>query len=254
MLAALGVIVAAVAFAVLQRPGGPAISAPTSTGVLSTAAAGTLPDARKSAVDPVGRETSIVATATVPSVAVYRDTTDAQPIAQLTHPISSGGPLVFLVDERAGEWLRVLLPMRPNGSQGWIRAGDVSLAQHRFRIDVYLAEFRLDVFNSGKLIYAASIGVARDNAPTPGGRYYTTELLQPPTPDSAYGALAYGLSGFSDVFASFNGGPGQLGIHGTNDPSTIGTKVSAGCVRLRNDDILAIGKLLPLGVPVNIIP
>ena len=89
----------------------------------------------------------------------------------------------------------------------------------------------------------------------PLGRYYTTELLRPATPHSVYGSFAYGLSGFSDVFTEFAGGPGQLGIHGTNDPETLGSNVSSGCIRLHNDDIsyLVESIRLPLGVPVDVI-
>jgi lipoprotein-anchoring transpeptidase ErfK/SrfK len=77
--------------------------------------------------------------------------------------------------------------------------------------------------------------------------------LKPPTPNTVYGTYAYGLSGFSEVLETFNGGPGQLGIHGTNDPASIGQKVSSGCVRLKNADIDKLAALLPLGVPVEIV-
>ncbi len=198
-------------------------------------------------------DVSLVAAAVVPEVAVY-DTPDS-PTSRLSlaNPIASGGPLVFLVDEQIEGWIEVLLPLRPNGSTGWIRASDATLTQHQFRIEVHLAEFRLDVYQGGEPVFSATVGVARDNAPTPGGRYYVTELLQPPEPDSPYGTFAYGLSGYSDVFETFNGGAGQLGIHGTNDPSTIGQQVSSGCVRLRNEDIEQIVRYLPLGTPVEII-
>jgi lipoprotein-anchoring transpeptidase ErfK/SrfK len=216
----------------------------------SPAAAAPAPG-KTATVDP--RDGSVVATAAVPKVDIYTAPDPTQPPSRtLLNPIASGGPLVFLVEESRAGWHRVLLPVRPNGSTGWIRAGDVTLARHEFRIEVHLAEFRLDVRRRGQLIMQAPIGVARDNTPTPGGRYYTTELLRPPTPNSVYGTYAYGLSGFSDVLEAFNGGPGQLGIHGTNDPASIGQRVSAGCVRLRNEDMEKLVSLLPLGVPVAV--
>ena len=120
---------------------------------------------------------------------------------------------------------------------------------------MWLNDFVLAVTHREQTIFETTVGVARENAPTPLGRYYTTELLRPPSPNSVYGAYAYGLSGFSDTFDTLAGGPGQLGIHGTNDPKTLGTNVSSGCVRLHNDDItyLAESIQLPLGVPVDII-
>ncbi len=175
---------------------------------------------------------------------------------EFTNPIPSGGPLVFVVEEfDALDNLRVLLPTRPNGSFGWISGDDVKLTRHNFRLQVDLDAFQISLFDHEIGIWQAPVGVARENTPTPNGRYYTTELLRPIAPHSVYGSYAYGLSGYSEVLTEFAGGDGQLGIHGTNDPESIGTNASSGCVRLHNDDITflveSIG--LPVGVPVDVI-
>lgn len=199
---------------------------------------------------------SFVAEATVSTVSVYPTDLLTEPAFEFKNPISSGGPLVFLVENLNDlQTLEVLLPTRPNGSFGWINGNQVRLTRHNYAIKVWLNDFVLAVTHREQTIFETTVGVARENAPTPLGRYYTTELLRPPSPNSAYGAYAYGLSGFSDTFETFAGGPGQLGIHGTNDPKTLGTNVSSGCVRLHNDDItyLAESIQLPLGVPVDII-
>ena len=116
-------------------------------------------------------------------------------------------------------------------------------------------DFSLSVIDQEETIFETAVGVGRGGAPTPRGRYYTAELLRPPSSGTAYGPYAYGLSGYSDTFTNFLGGPGQLGIHGTNNPWTLGTNVSAGCVRLHNDDITYLVETLqlPLGVPVDIV-
>lgn len=164
-------------------------------------------------------------------------------------------PLVLLVAQRQGDWIEVYLPVRPNGSTGWLRADEVDITTHPWRIEAALEEFRLRVFKNDEVVYETEIGVSRENAPTPGGLYYTTELLQPPDPNTIYGTYAYGLSGFSETFEEFNGGPGQLGLHGTNEPWAIGTQVSSGCIRMRNEDIDYLVEVLklPLGVPVSVI-
>ena len=77
--------------------------------------------------------------------------------------------------------------------------------------------------------------------------------MRPPNPNTVYGRFAYGLLGYSEVLTEFEGGPGQLGIHGTNEPQTIGQQVSAGCIRLRNEDIELLVPILPLGVPVEVV-
>ncbi len=198
--------------------------------------------------------TSIVASAVVETVEVFTEPDEsAERIHELDNPIPSGGPLVFLVEESTTDWLHVLLPLRPNGSLGWIRATDVELTSHRYRIEVSLSDFDLKVFNGDQLAFQTAVAVAAENAPTPGGQYYITELLAPEVPDTIYGDFAYGLSGFSETFETFGGGPGQLGIHGTNDPDRIGSGVSSGCVRLANGDIAALVGFLPLGTPVAVI-
>lgn len=184
----------------------------------------------------------------------------AEPGIEITHtlanPVPSGGPLVFVVDELGAEgWHRVLLPVRPNGATGWVKGNEVRLTRHNYRILVELDEFRLTAFDHEVPFFEATVGVAAENTPTPGGRYYITELIQPLYPNSIYGAFAYGLSGYSEVLEEFAGGPGQLGLHGTNDPETLGTRVSSGCIRLHNDDItfLVSGEGIPLGTPVEVV-
>ena len=108
------------------------------------------------------------------------------------------------------------------------------------------------LFNDGQVAERFPIGVGTGDTPTPGGEFYIKELLQPPNPNGSYGTYAYGLSGYSDVLQSFNGGSGVVGIHGTNDDSTIGRDVSHGCIRLHNSDIEKLVGILPLGVPVEI--
>ena len=166
-------------------------------------------------------------------------------------------PLTLLVKGRSDDgWLEVWLPVRPNGSTGWVRASDVTTIQHDYRIEVALDEFTLRLYDGQDVAFEAPVAVAADNTPTPGGIYYTTELIRPvDAPNGPYGTYAYGLSGYSDVWQSFNGGPGQLGIHGTNQPEKMGQQVSNGCVRMRNQDIdrLAESIGLPLGVPVVVL-
>lgn len=199
---------------------------------------------------------SFVARARGDEVVVEETAGDGDARWTFANPVESGDDLLFLVEDYDGlEHYRVLLPTRPNGSFGWIRTDSVDLLRHNFAIRVELDEFRLTVFDHDQVVLETTVGVARDNAPTPRGRYYTTELIQPARPDSLYGAFAYGLSGFSDTFVSFNGGPGQLGIHGTNDPDSIGTNVSSGCIRMHNDDITRMVEVLKVtaGVPVEVL-
>ena len=176
----------------------------------------------------------------------------------LDNPQPSGAPLVFLVRQEQPDWLQVLLPVRPNGSTGWVRRADVQVSHHDFRIVVELHAHHISVYKGSTVMYAGPIGVGTHDTPTPGGLYYTKELIQPVDqagryiPDGPYGPFAYGLSGFSNVLSSFAGGDGVVGIHGTNDPTALGRDVSHGCIRISNGAITALAKVLPLGVPVEI--
>lgn len=163
-------------------------------------------------------------------------------------------PLVFLV-KQVTEWgVEVYLPIRPNGSTGWVAHTDVTLVATDYSLDVYLSEHRLTLSQAGEQLVEYPIATGATDLPTPGGVYYIRELLAPPNPDGVYGPYAYGLSGYSPVLDSFAGGDAVIGIHGTNEPEKIGTNVSHGCIRLLNDDISQLVEQwqLPLGTPVHI--
>jgi lipoprotein-anchoring transpeptidase ErfK/SrfK len=218
------------------RPSGPTqTGAPVTTATTAPAATG-----------------SLVAQARGASVQVYATAADDQPTVALDDPNENGAPLVFLVEQDQGDWLQVLLPIRPNGSTGWVRRADVSVSSNPYRIDIALGAHTLAVHEGDTLVSEYPIGVGTASTPTPGGKYYIKELLEPPDPNGPYGVYAYGLSGFSNVLDEFNGGDGVIGIHGTNDPSTIGTDVSHGCIRLTNEAITEMVGILPLGTPVHI--
>lgn len=201
-----------------------------------------------------------LATARVPSVGVFDSSSQPEPARRLDNPQPSGAspggtyPLRMLVVEDQGEWLKVLLPVRPNGSSGWIRRRDVDIATHDFRILVELSAYRITVWKGNEVLVQAPVGVgAAGRTPTAVGLFYTTELFEVvPAQRKAYGPYAFALSGFSEVLYSFGGGTGVLGIHGTSDNSSLGRDVSNGCIRMSNDVITKLAETLPLGVPVEI--
>lgn len=194
---------------------------------------------------------SDVATASVKEVPVY-----AAPGGAVAHTLANpdtyGEPLTFLVTHRQDPWLQVALPIRPNGSTGWVRMDQVRVQTDPYRLDVALKAHELRLFRDGALTGTYPIGVGTQQTPTPGGVYYLRVLIKPDNPGGAYGPFAYGLNGFSQVLNDFAGGDGVIGLHGTNEPAAIGHDVSHGCIRLHNEDISALAKLLPLGTPVRI--
>ncbi len=193
----------------------------------------------------------LVATAVGPSIDVFAaPDAVAGPAWTLPNPRPSGSEQVFLVVGQQRGWLNVLVPVRPNGSTGWIRTSDVTVLGHDFSIVVSLGAHTLTVYEGDRVWAEEPVGVGVENTPTPGGRFYTVELFA--SQKAAYGPYAYGLSGYSEVFYDFAGGDGQFGIHGTSDPSGIGSDVSNGCIRMNNDAITRLAEALPIGVPVEI--
>lgn len=202
---------------------------------------------------PAAAHTSIIATARGDRIAVYRKP-GGNPRFYMSNPTPVGSDRVFLVEGSNGDgWLRVLLPIRPNGSKAWIRSDDATLSKTTYRIHVYLADHRIVVkHDAGDVTIKGPIGVGTKRTPTPDGEYYIVSLLKTPKENSPYGPYAFGLSGFSSVLKSFAGGPGRIGLHGTNRPELLGQDVSHGCIRMSNDDITKLANTLPLGTPVYV--
>ncbi|MDA0566265.1 L,D-transpeptidase [Streptomonospora sp. S1-112] len=194
---------------------------------------------------------ALIATAAGAEIEV-RDAPDGAVTETLASPNDFGADRTFLVEEERGDWLEVLLPVRPNGSTGWVRTSDVELSSTTLSLHVDLGDFAFRVLDGGEEVRSGDIAVGTEDTPTPPGRYYFTELLRPPEPDGDYGAYAFGLSGFSPTLEEFAGGPGQLAVHGTDDESKLGGEVSHGCVRVANDDITWMAENLPLGTPVEV--
>lgn len=202
-----------------------------------------------------------VATSVVSSLQVYDEPEDldspggegAEEIV-LSRDDEASGDVVLLALEVGSAWLHVQLPVRPNGTTGYVRARDVRLSSHAFAMEIALGDHELVVTEAGEEVLRTPVGVGTTDRPTPGGGYYIKELLQPPDPNGVYGPYAYGLSGYSTVLTEFAGGEGVIGVHGTNEPELVGTEVSSGCIRLPNDQITALVETigLPLGTPVTI--
>jgi hypothetical protein len=195
---------------------------------------------------------SVVATAVVPLVAVYRSPGARRPFLRLANPTAVGAPLVFLVRDRRPGWDRVYLPVRPDGATGWVGDRALRLAWNPYSLEVRPRQHRLVLRLRRRVLARFFAAVGRSVLPTPAGRYYIVELLRQPDPHGPYGPYAFGLSAFSRVLYSFGGGPGQIGIHGTNEPGSIGHSVSHGCIRVSNRVITYLAQRLPLGTPVTI--
>jgi len=107
-------------------------------------------------------------------------------------------------------------------------------------IDVAVKSHRLSLFNNHRLVKSYPIAVGKMLTPTPTGNYKIINKV--PNPGGPFGVLWMGLS------------KPHYGIHGTNNPSSIGKDVSHGCIRMYNHDVLDLAKRVSIGTTVHIHP
>lgn len=149
-------------------------------------------------------------------------------------------------------WLEVLLPVRPNGSRGWIPADAVTTAPTPYRVEISVRKRRLALFRAGRRIMNVPVAVGMANTPTPLGRFAIAETVSTNDPGGFLGPLVLPITGYSKVLNEFAGGDGRVAVHGTSLPALIGTRASHGCVRMRNADIRRLARVATPGTPVLI--
>lgn len=154
------------------------------------------------------------------------------------------------VDGKDRAWFELLLPIRPNGSTGWVSEDDVRLQERHDRIEVDLSKRTLEHYRDGELVDRFKVGVGTDQYPTGTGTFYVWVKVPFENPNQPYGVFALGLSGFSPVLSDWPG-EGRMAVHGTPYASNRGQAVSHGCVRVYNPDMETLIDV-PLGTPVVI--
>lgn len=150
-------------------------------------------------------------------------------------------------------WYRVQLPLKPNGSLGYVRAGDVDLIPVRTRLAVDLSARTVTLYRAGRKALETSAAIGSPATPTPIGRFYVNQRLRALDSSGPFGLGGVGISAFSEVLTGWvQGGP--IAIHGTNRPDSIGRPASTGCLRVPNDLLERIFRLAVPGTPVVIHP
>jgi lipoprotein-anchoring transpeptidase ErfK/SrfK len=181
---------------------------------------------------------------------------DARPVARLARRTPEGTANTVLVIDRASDarghvWVRARLPVLPNGTTGWLprnALGAYGAVSTRLVVDV--GKLTATLLRDGRPVFHADVGVGQSQWPTPRGRFYIrNRLTRYRSP--MYGPLAFGTSARSAQLTDWPAG-GFIGIHGTDRPDLLPGRVSHGCIRMRNADILRLGRLMPVGTPVTV--
>ncbi|AIQ74810.1 MULTISPECIES: L,D-transpeptidase [Paenibacillus] len=107
-----------------------------------------------------------------------------------------------------------------------------------YRIIVDLTQRMLYLLDNDIVIRGFPVGIGKMLTQSPVGEF--TIINKQPNPGGPFGAFWMGLS------------KPHYGIHGTNDPSSIGKEVSHGCIRMYNEDVLTLAAIVPIGTRVTI--
>lgn len=167
-------------------------------------------------------------------------------------PITGIRTALPLLGTRDGGWLHVALPGRPNGRSGWIRAASTRSGRTAWRITVDLSRRRVTVYRSGDVVRRFPAVVGKPSTPTPIGTFFVEEPVLLGA-SGVGGPYALALSARSAVLQEFDGGPGQIAIHGRdNIGGVLGTAVSHGCIRLADSAVRWLVGRVGAGTPVTI--
>lgn len=146
-------------------------------------------------------------------------------------------------------WFKLSLPMRPNGTVGWIPSWTATLTPTTSRIVVHRGLRRIEVFRGTQRLLSAKVAVGAPGRETPLGDFYVTARFVPDDP--FLGVFALETSAYSKL-TEWPGG-GIVGIHGTSKPWLLGQAVSHGCIRVSNQTALALKRLAPVGTPISVV-
>jgi L,D-transpeptidase catalytic domain len=148
-------------------------------------------------------------------------------------------------------WVHVRLPGRPNSHTGWIRAAHTRRASTGWRLSLDLSSRQVTVYDYGRVKHRFRAVIGTPSTPTPRGRFFIEEALALSAPHGGPYALA--TSARSTVLQEFEGGPGQIALHGTHGlAGALGTAASHGCIRLSTGAITWLAKRIRGGVPLTI--
>ena len=161
-----------------------------------------------------------------------------------------------VLGERRGaggaRWLRVRLPGRPNGHSGWIAKRGTRVSTTTWHLFVDTSRRTLTVYRNGRALLVVKAVVGKASTPTPRGQFFVEESIALQAGDVG-APYALALSARSNVLQEFDGGPGQIGVHGLMNVGGVpGTAVSHGCIRLDNAVMRWLAVRIGPGVPVSI--
>jgi lipoprotein-anchoring transpeptidase ErfK/SrfK len=153
---------------------------------------------------------------------------------------------------RSGKlWVQVRVPAFPDDAHAWVpRSALGGYVPVRTRLVVDRTRLTATLWRDGRPVFRARVGVGTASTPTPRGDFYVRNRLEKYR-SPFYGPVAFGTSARSSGVSDWPAG-GFVGIHGTNRPDLIPGRVSHGCIRMANPDILRLARLMRVGTPLTV--
>ncbi len=145
-----------------------------------------------------------------------------------------------------------------NGLEPDGKAGMATLAELGPKIVVSLGSFTLELIENGRTIKTYDIAHGQPAYPTPQGEFHVADMVENPTwlpPDSAWAREAQPIApGPNNPLGTrwIGLNSGVVGIHGTNDDGSIGSRASHGCIRMHIEDVEDLYGRVQMGTPVSI--
>ena len=166
-------------------------------------------------------------------------------------------PLVLRVVQGSvgDEWAEVELPVRPNGSRGWVRTAGFSWSMVDHHVFVDLSERRLAFFRGDDLLAHTQVIIGKPATPTPAATGFIIGKLSYDDYQFTviFGAWYLPLSIFSEALDSFGGWPPRVALHGTHIPERLGEALTNLEVRMPDEIVEIISREAPLGTVVRIV-
>jgi hypothetical protein len=169
-------------------------------------------------------------------------------------PLGTPTWLWAVATSRDGRWAQVVLPWTPNGRTGWVTLRGRREIHTRIWVQADLSRRRVMLMRGSRMLHSFAAAVGASDSPTPIGRFSVTDPISTGDPSGPFGWYAFGLSGHQPNLPPGWGGGDQLAIHGTNDPGSLGTAASAGCLRVSAAALGLLKRALRPGTPVVIHP
>ena len=244
------------------------VAVPVSAGGLATASLAAAPAAAQEATPPAATGAQDDFALSRPADDLWRWAIVERATTARAEP-ADGAPVVARIGTRTPEktpealpllarrevegrlWVKVRLPVLPNNTTGWVRRetlGGYEVVRTHLIVDRRKLTARLE--RRGRTVFSARVGIGKRKWPTPKGEFMVRNRLAG-FEDPVYGALAFGTTARSATLTDWPGG-GFIGVHGTAQPELLPGRVSHGCVRMRNADILRLDRKMPIGTPVTV--